>query len=118
MRQPIKLIMKKGKVQKDDTSQIFIQYCYSSTHRVLISIGIAIPTDFWNKKTGAIVQSLPVEYGNVVLLEVTLRKNLRKAEKLIDYAIKKNNLCPMTFLKKNFREADNSYLEQQDYDHQ
>lgn len=25
---------------------------------------------------------------------------------------------PMRFLKKNFREADKSYLEQHDYDHQ
>src|SRR5215204_1409199 len=115
IRQPIKLIMKKGKVQKDGASPIFIQYCYSSNRRVLISTGIAIPVDFWNKKTGDILQGLPVEYGSVVLLEVTLRENLRKAEKLVDYAVKKNNLSPMRFLKNNFREADNLHLEQLDY---
>jgi hypothetical protein len=117
MRQPIKLIIKKGKVQKDGASPIFIQYCYSSTRRVLISTGIGIPTEFWNKKTGSIFPGLPAEYGNSQLLEVTLRENLRKAEKLVDYAVKKNNLCPMRFLKKNFREGDNFYLEQLDYDH-
>jgi len=46
MRQPIKLIMKKGKVRRDGTSLIFVQYCYASSQRVPISTGIAIPPLF------------------------------------------------------------------------
>jgi hypothetical protein len=40
MRQPIKLIIKKGMVRKDGTSLIFLQYCYSKQRRVLISTDI------------------------------------------------------------------------------
>jgi hypothetical protein len=60
MRQPIKLIMKKGKLQRDGTCPIFIQYCYSSTRRVLVSTSVVIPPDFWNKKTGTVLPGLPI----------------------------------------------------------
>ena len=43
MRQPIKLIIKKGKVRKDGTSLIFLQYCYSQAKRMLISTDVYIP---------------------------------------------------------------------------
>ena len=36
MRQPLKLIIKKGKVHRDGTSLIFLQYCYSKTEQVLL----------------------------------------------------------------------------------
>jgi len=97
MRQPIKLIMKKGKVRRDGTNPIFVQYCSSSKQRVLISMGIATPPLFWNKKTAGILETLPFEYGNAQSREVTLREKLRKAEKLVGHAVKKNNACPMRF---------------------
>ena len=63
MRQPIKLIIKKGKGRKDGTNLIFVQYCYSSARRVLIGSDISIPADYWNKKTCTISPALPAEYG-------------------------------------------------------
>lgn len=114
MRQPIKLIIKKEKVHKDGTSMIFLQYCYSAQRRVLISTGIAIPPSYWNARTSSISQQLPTEYGNVDTLETALREKLRKAESMVDYAVRKTHTCPMRFLKRNFRLADTWKLEQMD----
>ncbi len=36
MRQPIKLICKKGKLREDGTRLISIQYCHSATKRVVM----------------------------------------------------------------------------------
>jgi hypothetical protein len=114
MRQPIKLILKKGKVRKDGTSTIFLQYCFSAQRRVLISTDIAIPASYWNRRTASISQQLPAEYGNVDALEIVLREKLRKAESMVDYAIRKTHSCPMRFLKRNFGLADSWILEQMD----
>ncbi|QEC69264.1 site-specific integrase [Panacibacter ginsenosidivorans] len=118
MHQPIKLIIKKGKVRKDGTSLIFLQYCYSSSKRVLISTQVAIPPFYWNKKADRISENLPAEYGGVLSLETSLREKVRRAEKLVDYAIKRSKICPATFLKTNFLGNDNFYLESVDYDKQ
>jgi hypothetical protein len=114
MRQPIKLIIKKGKVRKDGTNQIFLQYCFSAQKRVLISTNIAIPPNYWNARTCSISQHLPAEYGNVDALETILREYLRKAESMVDYATRKTHSCPMWFLKRNFKLPENWKLEQMD----
>ena len=114
MRQPIKLIIKKGKARKDGTSMIFIQYCFSAQRRVLIATGTSIPECHWNRRTSSISQQLPSEYGNVDLLETALREKLRRAESIVDYAVRKTHTCPMRFLKRNFPLADSWKLEQMD----
>src|SRR5438445_13844475 len=98
MRQPIKLVIKKGKVHKDGTNLIFLQYCFSAQKRVLISTDISIPGNYWNSRTSSISHKLPVEYGDVDSMETTLREKLRKAENMVDYAIKRTHTCPMRFL--------------------
>ena len=102
MRQPIKLVMKKDKVRKDGTSLIFLQYCYSASKRILLGSDIGIPANYWNRKTCTILKTLPKEYGDATNLEDGLREKLRHAEKLVDYALKNANTCPLRFLKKNF----------------
>lgn len=106
MRHPIKLIIKKGKVRNDGTSLIFLQYCYSADHMVLLSTGVAIPPNFWNRKSGGISKELPPVYGNIEFLEKRLTDKLRKAEDMVTHAIKKANVCPMQFLKENFKLSD------------
>ena len=118
MRQPIKLIIKKDKVRKDGTSLIFLQYCYSANKRILLGTDIGIPENYWNRKTCAILRGLPKEYGDVSNLEDLLREKLRQAEKLVDYALKQANTCPLRFLKKNFKQAGDYYLQQVGYDFQ
>lgn len=114
MRRPIKLILKKGKVRKDGTSTIFLQYCFSARRRVLVSTNISIPVCYWNARISSISQKLPPEYGNVNTLETALREKLRKAESMVDYAIRKTHTCPMRFLKRNFALANSWQLEQMD----
>jgi hypothetical protein len=118
MRQPIKLIIKKGKVRKDGTSLIFLQYCYSQSKRILIGTDIAIPESHWNKKSCTILPTLPAECGNHEILKAELRERLRRAEMLVDYALKNANTCPVRFLKRNFKQAGNQYLRQVGYDFQ
>ena len=112
MGQPIKLIIKKGAVRKDGTSLIFLQYCHSSEQRILLSTDVPIPQNYWNKKTGRIAGNLPLKYGSANELQVNLTAKLRKAEDMVEYAVKKLNTCPMQFLKENFHLQTNWKLEQ------
>ncbi|OQP60139.1 hypothetical protein A3860_34225 [Niastella vici] len=110
-RHPLTLIVKKGKVRKDGTSIVFLQYCYSDKQRPLLDTGVAIPPAYWNKKSRKISDSLPAEYGNVEALETILTTKLRKAEDMINEALKRK-VSPVEFLKINFPLADNWLLSQ------
>jgi integrase len=112
MGQPIKLIIKKGAVRKDGTSLIFLQYCHSAEQRVLLSTDIPIPQNYWNRKTGRIADNLPPQYDNANELQISLTEKLRKAEDMVEYAVKKRNTCPMQFLKENFQLQKNWQLQQ------
>ena len=112
MRQPIKLIVRKAKVRRDGTNPICIQYCYSADQRVVLNTGIAVPTQYWNRKTGRISKDLPSTYGNAEEMEKNLTEKLRNAEDMIEYALKKKNVCPMQFLKNNFHLPSHWKLEQ------
>lgn len=114
MRQPIKLIIKNGDIRKDGTSLIYVQYCFSSQKRVLLSTNISIPADYWNKKAGSILTSLPSQFGDLKSLEADLREQLRRAEQIVDYAFH-NNTEPVRFLKRYFKERDISYQQHVDY---
>jgi hypothetical protein len=112
MGQPIKLIIKKGAVRKDGTSLIFLQYCHSAEQRILLSTGIPIPANYWNKKTERIAENLPSQYGNVNELQTSLTKKLRKVEDMVEHSLKRRNTCPMQFLKNNFHLQENWRLGQ------
>jgi Phage integrase SAM-like domain/Arm DNA-binding domain len=112
MGQPIKLIIKKGSVRKNGTALIFLQYCHNAEQRVLLSTDIAIPPQFWSRKTNRIVEALPPQYGKVVALQTELTNKLRKAEDMVTYALKQKATCPMKFLKDNFLLQENWKMEQ------
>ncbi|MFT4155203.1 phage integrase SAM-like domain-containing protein [Parafilimonas sp.] len=111
MRQPIKLIVKKGKLRSDGTRLISIQYCHSATKRAVVGTGIAIPPQYWNKKSCRISGKLPPQYGNVEDLEKRLTDKLRKAEDMVKSA-KKRNICPIKFLHDNLPLSDKWTIEQ------
>ncbi|MBS1668945.1 MAG: site-specific integrase [Bacteroidetes bacterium] len=112
MGQPIKLIIKKGAVRKDGTAVVFIQYCHNAEQRILLNSGIAIPPQYWNKKTGRITGTLPISYGEAEKLQSELTSKLRKAEDMVTNALKKKGTCPMKFLKENFHLQANWKMEQ------
>lgn len=111
MGQPVKLIIKKGAVRKDGTALIFLQYCHNAEQRILVSTGIGIPPQFWNKKTSRISDSLPSQFGDAVKLQSELTSKLRKAEDMVTHALKQRISCPMKFLKDNFHLQDNWKIE-------
>ena len=110
MRQPVKLIVKKGKLRGDGTRLISVQYCHSFNKRVVCSTGLAIPPQYWNRKTCRISPSLPPQFGDVEEMEAYLSDKLRKAEDMVT-AAKKKGTDPMNFLKVNFPLADNWKIE-------
>ncbi len=112
MGQPIKLIIKKGAARKDGTSLIFLQYCHSAEQRILLSTNIPIPPIYWNKKTTRIADNLPVQYGSASELQFNLIEKLRKAEDMVEYALKNRNECPIKFLRANFHLTANWNLKQ------
>ena len=99
---PVKPILKKGKLRKDGTHLIYIQYCYNSDKRILLGTNITIPIKFWNKRTLSISESLPSSYGNSTDLNNRIKHLIRKVEDLATFGmnIKKENL--IIFLKKYF----------------
>jgi len=89
-----------------------VQYCHNSQRRALVGTDIAIPPIYWNRRTGRISENLPSQYGVVEELETKLSEKLRKAEDMVDHAIKKKKGCPMRFLKINFPLSDQWKVEQ------
>ncbi|HEY4288706.1 MAG TPA: site-specific integrase [Puia sp.] len=110
MREPVKLIVKKGKLRQDGTRPISVQYCHSVSKRVVCSTGLAIPPQYWNRKTRRISPNLPSQFGNIEEMEVFLSEKLRKAEDMVT-AAKSKGMDPMNFLKVNFPLADNWKIE-------
>jgi integrase-like protein len=76
---------------------------------------VAIPASYWNRKTGSISGNLPAEYGDPAILEANLREKLRKAESMVDHALKIRHTCPMRFLKRNFGLACTWKIEQMEF---
>ncbi|HMO60780.1 MAG: site-specific integrase [Lacibacter sp.] len=109
MRHPIKLISRKAKVGKNGLAPISLQYCFSADKRVVLSTGISIPPQYWNRKTNRISKDLPLEYGSLPEMETVLTQKLRKAEDMISYALGQRNICPMKFLKENFHLDNNRW---------
>ncbi len=101
MHTSIKLIIRKVKGARANVHRIFLQYCYTSTKRVLVSTKIALPQTYWAKNTSSILSGLPATYGLAVVMQEKLDKQRLKAENIIRYAIKKGQGCPMQFLKRN-----------------
>jgi hypothetical protein len=89
MGHSIKLIVKKGACRKDGTALVFLQYCHSAEQRVLLSTGISLPPQYWNKKTERLSGNLPAQFGDVKILQASLTEKLRKAEDMIEDALKK-----------------------------
>lgn len=87
---PLKPICERKNMRKDGTSIIFIQYCYSPEHRTNLNTEIAIPPAFWNKKRQSISPDLPPIYGDAKHLNNEVKRMLRLAEDLVDFATKKN----------------------------
>lgn len=115
MRQPIKLVIKKGDVHKNGTNLIYVQYCFSSQKRLLLSTDISIPAAYWNEKTCSILASLPAQYGDPKSLQANLRQKYRLAEQIVDYALH-DNTDPVRFLKRRFKEGGVHYDQPVNYD--
>jgi hypothetical protein len=111
MQSLVKLIIRNKKLKKDGNHDVFIQYCYTSKKRVLLSTHISVPSEYWDKKPGKIRPSLPADHGSAESLQAILEQKRGKAERIIRYALK-HNTCPIQFLKRNFSLPGNWDLNQ------
>ncbi|WP_152269037.1 Arm DNA-binding domain-containing protein [Agriterribacter humi] len=50
MRFPVKVICRTNRVHNDDTSSIFIRYCFNQKQKPILFTGIKIPAQYWNQK--------------------------------------------------------------------
>lgn len=98
---PIKPIC--SRPRKDGSSVIFIQYCYSASHRTLLNTQLVIPPECWNKRRLCIDQSLPIAFGDAHTMNEALRKMLRAAEDLVVVAKQKNVHHYGRFVKEHFK---------------
>lgn len=98
MNLPIKPVCKTGKIRKDGTASIGIQYCFTSEKRALLDSGLAIPPKYWNRKRKCISDNLPEIYSTSFELNEKLNHELRKAEDIISLAFKRHE-NPLEFFK-------------------
>jgi Site-specific recombinase XerD len=108
MSLPIKLVCKKSKTRKDGTSVVFIQYCQSSDKRILLNTGVAIPPNYWNRKSNSVSNDLPVQYGRPEDLQHVLIEKLRKIEDIIMQSRKENIVCSIDYIKRIFYTSGNT----------
>lgn len=99
---PLKPICERKNMRKDGTSIIFIQYCFSTENRTSLNTEIAIPPAFWNKKRLSISSDLPPIYGEAKHLNNELKRMLRLAEDLIEFAATKEIVNRGKFVKDVF----------------
>ena len=99
---PISLICAPKKVRRDGTSLVFIQYCLNESNKTLLNTGIAIPPNFWNKKLKRVTDKLPDQFGKPDELNSELKRQVRLAEDIITYALKRDMTDPVRFVKVTF----------------
>lgn len=99
---PIKPICRSNRIKKDGTAPIFLQYCYSRTKRTLLSTGIAVPPEYWQKKQLRISPQLPPQFGNASKLNDELLRQKRLVEDLVAEADRKQIEDKGAFVKKMF----------------
>ena len=100
---PIKVICDR-RPRKDGTCVISIQFCHSSERRTLLSTGLAVPPEYWNKRVGRIQKNLPSDFGNAESMNLQLQRMLRAAEDIVYRAIEKKMPDPLQFLKHVFHQ--------------
>ncbi|MBO9203353.1 MULTISPECIES: site-specific integrase [Niastella] len=99
---PIKPICRSNRIKKDGTAPIFLQYCYSRTKRTLLSTGIAVPPEYWQRKHLRISPQLPPQFGDASKLNDELLRQKRLVEDLVAEATKKQIEDKGAFVKKTF----------------
>ena len=83
---PLKAVIS-TKVRKDGKSVIYYQYCFSSTHRVLLNTDIAIPKVCWNAKRQCVSKGLPAEMGDFEGLNAELGRIRKAIETIIEHGL-------------------------------
>jgi site-specific recombinase XerD len=100
---PIRPICNRKKIRRDGTCLIQIQYCYSAERKTLLNTGIAIPANFWTKKSLCISEKLPASFGTAQAQNAELKRMLRITEDIVEYAIKNKLRDPVAFVKDRFK---------------
>lgn len=85
--------------KKDGTNLISVQYCHSPKERTILPTGIFIPRTYWNPKQRNILNKLPTNFGDAVLLNQHLNKMIRRAEDLLYLAKETNCQSPIQLLR-------------------
>lgn len=98
MNLPVKPVCKTGKIRRDGTASIGIQYCFTSEKRALLYSGWAIPPKYWNRRRECLSNSPPGVYGSPSELNQRLYQKIRKAADIISLAFKRHG-PPLEFFK-------------------
>jgi site-specific recombinase XerD len=90
-------------------SLIHIQYCYNNDQKTLLNTRICIPIECWDKENLCITQNLPLSFGDSSRLNQNLKEQLRLAENLIAFALKKEIKDIGPFMKEYYSPDLNIY---------
>lgn len=84
--------------KKNGLSAIYIQYCLTSQRRTLLSTGINIPFEYWDKIRSRVKENLPAEIGDAQKINKRVRENMSVVLDLLNESMHKN-IPPIDFLK-------------------
>lgn len=98
---PIKPVLGK-RTRIDSTRPVYLQYCFSSTRRILLNTEIYVPPKYWNKRQCRFSSELPCEFGDPAALNTELARQKRVVEDIVSFALKEKMPDPLAFLKNTF----------------
>lgn len=104
---PLKMICSEKRTRRDGNADIFIQYCWTSTKRTLLNTGIEIPPRYWDDSKQMIKATLPDEFGDVEVLNDSIKRMFRCVEDIVEFATKRKIEEPILFVRKIFNPGIN-----------
>ena len=103
MKIPIKPLCEEKRIREDGTAVLYFQWFHDGVHRIFLNTGITIPPKFWNKKTEAVMDTLPSSYGTPEKLNAEVDRQLHIAKDLIRLAKNQKVHKLGAYVKRNYR---------------
>src|SRR6185312_5398610 len=103
MKIPIKPLCEEKRVREDGTAVLYFQWFHDGVHRIFLNTAIAIPPKFWNKKTEAVMDTLPTSFGSPTKLNEEIDRQLTLAKDLIKLAKSQKVQKVGAYVKRNYR---------------
>jgi hypothetical protein len=84
--QPFKPVCEAKRCRDDGTAFIYFPFYHDGDHKVFLNTQIAIPPEYWNKRSRSVQETLPPNYGDAQKIEAELERLEKLARDLTKLA--------------------------------